>query len=329
MAKGRYTEFHQELHPRFELGSLTQLNARDVVSGDKPRLKMLNIETTNICNLNCTYCTNNLQKNKAIMPISLFSKILSDLKPNGQLIMLNFHKDGEPLMHPELVDMVAMAHSHEVSQCYHMNTNGATMTYSLAKQLLKAGLNDITFSVDAFFPHTYMNLKGLDVLHLVERGIMDFVQAKRDTRSNCCVRVKAMEHDQVGLKELELFKSYWGHHVDQVQVTGCHNWSGAVDVSCTDVPEEGLPKRYPCNLLWYTLAVNSDGTVCPCNLDWNREMIVGDVNKENLLDIFHNSFELKKLRHQHVQNKNIPQTCADCVVWASGKNLGRWYGNNC
>lgn len=263
------------------------------------------------------------------MPFELYRKVLDDLSKNGQLIMLNFHKDGESLLHPQITDMITLANNHEVSQCYHLNTNGTIVDYRLARQLLKAGLNDITFSVDAFCADTYASLKGRDLLQQVERGIFDFLQAKKDLRASCCVRVKIMEHDLVEKHEINAFKNFWQNHVDQVQVTGCHNWSGAVDVSCTDVPQEGAPQRYPCNLLWYTLAVNSDGSVSPCNLDWNRQMIVGNVQNENLLDIFANSFELTKLRHQHVQNKCLPQTCADCVVWASGMNLGRWYGNHC
>lgn len=329
MAKGRYSEFHQELHPYFELGSLTQLKARYVVAGEKPKLKMLNIEPTNACNMNCVFCTNKLQEEFSMMPMDLYSKIIKDLRNQPQLLILNFHKDGEPLLHEDIVDMVTLASTHNVAQTYHMNTNGSHMNYHTAKQLLKAGLNDITFSVDAYLQTTFNKLKGNNLLGCVERGVMDFLQAKRDTRAACCVRVKIMEHELVTKTEIDMFYDFWKHHVDQVQITGCHDWSGAVNVPCTDLPEDGAPKRYPCNLLWYTLAVNSDGSVSPCNLDWNRKMIAGNVRKESLPNIFANSFELIKLRHQHVQNKCLPQTCEDCVVWASGMNLGRWYGNHC
>jgi len=258
------------------------------------------------------------------MNLELYTKIIDGLKGEPQLVIMNFHKDGEPTLNPNLPDMIAIANARNLAQTYHMNTNGVSMDYEYSKKLLKAGLNDITFSVDAFEPDTYRELKGAYVLLDVERNIHSFLQAKKDTGAHCGVRVKIMEHPDMSTAEIDEFIKYWSPFVNQVQVTGCHNWGESVDIIETEQPWF----RHPCNLLWYMLAVNADGTVSTCNFDWNRCNIVGDARYETLPQIF-NGQKMEMIRLDHVRHGFLTGSCQKCSSWSGGKDMGRWYGNHC
>ena len=70
-----------------------------------------------------------------------------------------------------------------------------------------------------------------------------------------------------GNKEIELFFQKWSGIVDEVQVTGVHDWSGTIkNIRITD---EQSKDRFPCTLLWYMMAINSNGKVSTCNVDWD------------------------------------------------------------
>ena len=102
---------------------------------------------------------------------------------------------------------------------------------------------------------------------------------------------------------------------DEVQVTGTHNWSGAIDE--IEVTDEQTPDRYPCVLLWYMLAVNSNGEVSTCSVDWNYSGSVGNVHEQSLKEIW-NGDRIREIRRNQLNGIwNDPDVCDECVVWVS------------
>ena len=57
-----------------------------------------------------------------------------------------------------------------------------------------------------------------------------------------------------------------------------------------------------CPYIFYSLSVNSDGTVSLCFLDWSRELIVGDIKTQRFKDIW-NSETLFEYRKMHLLKK--------------------------
>ena len=68
-----------------------------------------------------------------------------------------------------------------------------------------------------------------------------------------------MEFADVDKEEINLFREKWQGVADEVQVTGVHSWSG--EINGLEVTDEQSVERYPCALLWYMLAINSNGKV--------------------------------------------------------------------
>ena len=63
------------------------------------KFKKVYIEITNICNLNCSFCSNN-KREKKFMSVSDFSHIIDEVKKYTDYIYL--HVKGEPLLNPNL-----------------------------------------------------------------------------------------------------------------------------------------------------------------------------------------------------------------------------------
>lgn len=104
-----------------------------------------NIEITTRCNLRCVFCARTAgDRPVEDIPLETFQRIL-DLLPHAYRITLVGL--GEPLLHPEVVDCVAMAAAQ--GRRVSLVTNALLLTPELSQQLLAAGLAGITFSLDA------------------------------------------------------------------------------------------------------------------------------------------------------------------------------------
>ncbi len=319
MGRGPTELYHEPMDDAYVDGTLTCLKPSTIqnhISTEFPLV--LNIEPTNACNLRCTYCPRDkavLRQGTNYLSVELFRKIIDEACEYNQLIMLNLHKDGEPLMHKKLPEMVAYAKRKNVARTIHLNTNGTLLGTRVGRELLDAGIDDITVSVDAAFPETYHKLKKSRKFDALNRAVESFIEHRDKVGAETFIRVKIMEFAQVTDLEIKAFHDRWQGIADHVQVTGVHDWGGAIEnLAITD---ESSPVRYPCALLWYALAVNSNGKVSICNVDWDYSGVVGDIYEKTLHEIW-NDFRIRKIRWTHLNSRwAYAPVCDQCVVWVS------------
>ena len=323
MGRGPTEDYHRVMNENYVEGTLTCLRKeviRDRITPEFPLV--LNIEPTNNCNSRCYYCPRERMigaQGTHYLPLERFQRIIDQIGER-RLIMLNLHKDGEPLLHRDLPAMVDYARQKKAAQVIHLNTNGTLLTTSIGRGIIEQGIDDITVSVDAAREETYRKCKGLTGLARLEDGIRKTIEYRDAIDSPTRIRVKIMEFGEVSADEIALFYEKWQGVADEVQVTGVHSWSGAIEnLAVTDEQSE---KRYPCGLLWYMLAVNSNGKVSVCNVDWDYSGVVGDLATSDIAGIW-NGPAMKAVRRAHLAGIwNCPSVCQDCVVWVSVGDMG-------
>jgi molybdenum cofactor biosynthesis enzyme MoaA len=307
MGLGFTKEYHKQLHPNYVKGSLTCLNAetlRKYLPTNNPLV--LNIELTNVCNAKCTFCTNQFNTTKDFMSADLFTNIIKQVNQWDNLLTINWHKDGETLLHPESVGMIALARG-MTDAWFHMNTNGILLDKKIR---VMEYLDDVTVSIDAFGSERYRKRKGIDMYH----HVVDNVLTAHNKYGK--IRVKIMEGNDVSGGEVESFLEFWDREGVPTQVTGFHNWSGKVDVEITD---EKKSERFPCPLIWYAQAVCANGDVQICNVSDDSGK-VGNVSDGIPL---HRLFLASNVRFgmSHMRGVYRPSVCEKCVVWASCPRL--------
>ena len=88
------------------------------------------IETTSRCNLSCTLCPNkDLDgEQKGDMDLDLYKKIIDEAKDFVYEVNL-FHR-GEPLLHPDIIDMIEYAKKSGLKTRIH--TNGVLLNEELS-----------------------------------------------------------------------------------------------------------------------------------------------------------------------------------------------------
>lgn len=110
------------------------------------------------CNLACTYCNEYDDFSKPV-PVQTMLERLDHLADLGTgIITLS---GGEPLLHPELDQLIAHMRSRKVLAC--MITNGYLLTADRVKRLNDAGLDHMQISIDNVMPDD-VSKKSLKVL---------------------------------------------------------------------------------------------------------------------------------------------------------------------
>lgn len=326
MGRGPTEKYHKDMMDGYVKGTLTCLSSHYIksnINADFPLV--LNIEPTNDCNLRCYICPRNKSKRKTgYMDFNFFTGIIDECKKYNKLKMINFHKDGESLLHPRIFDMIRYTADSQIAQTLHLNTNALELDNESAEKFILSGIDDVTMSVDAARKETFLQLKGFDLLDKVEFNIRHILELKRKKNlKKPFIRVKIMEFDKITEEEIHEFISQWKDVADDVQVTGIHSWSGAI--KGLKVTDEIKSKRIPCILLWYLLAINWDGEVSACNVDWNLSAVVGNAKNSSLHDIW-NGEKIKKLRMAELMdNHEFAEVCKECIVWASGEDMTDYF----
>lgn len=326
MGRGPTKKYRKNLNDNYVEGTLTCLKPSTIkrrLNTDFPLV--LNIEPTNRCNLRCVYCPRQkASKGIGDMGWKMYKRIIDEASGYGKLIMLNFHKDGESFLHPRFLDMVRYAKKKDVAETIHINTNALPWTDKMIDEIIDSGIDDITVSFDAARAMTYKKHKGVDCLILAEDNVRLLLD-KRNKRGldKPFIRAKIMEFEWITKKEIREFFDKWNGVADFVQVTGIHNWSGAI--KGLKVTDEKSLSRFPCAIMWYALVINWNGEVTVCSVDWNTEIRVGDINHSSIHGIW-NSDEIKSARVSQINKEYAKHpVCKDCVVWVSVGNMADWF----
>jgi len=345
------------------------------------------IEPTNLCNLKCNMCPQSIEGferghglsqplqnsnsvgvatlrahsdesdigftpavEKGYMDFELYKDIIAESLRFGKRTTIFFHKDGEPLLHPRLPEMIEYAVSRKAAYQTHLSTNAMLLRGKVMEDILRSGLDSIIINIDAATEETYKRIKKVPGLERVEENIKNFIETKK--RLNLIrplIRVKLIPVEE-NLGEIEAFKKKWRKLADEVVISreflwpGFSRMGGISSISATSELSPPLTEgnkgegemrtktppinRYPCISLWLALTINWDGTVSICCIDFYHRGILGSLKDSSIQGIWKGE-KLQKIRIAHLEGKfDIAPVCSHCQgLWLRdtlGKGSERW-----
>ncbi len=164
------------LHPGTRIrihAAMDELHLRSPVT----HLARIYIEPTNRCNLNCVTCVRNTwDEPLGEMSSAVFSRIVEGLKMFSPPPSVFFGGLGEPLAHPNIIDMVSQVKS--LGSSAELITNGTLLTRSLSAQLVDAGLDMLWVSLDGATPASYQDVRLGAALPEVLSNLQEFRQVR-------------------------------------------------------------------------------------------------------------------------------------------------------
>lgn len=152
----------------------------------------IHICPTTYCNFKCVYCKHSFAQNEkgfkeSFMDINFFNMLVEQIKQfPHKCKLLNFAWLGEPLLHPQIAEMVRVAKKADVAERVEIVTNASMLRPDLSDALIEAGIDRIRISLQGLTEKDYLDVSGVKInfQHFVE-NIRYFY-----TKSKCVGGVK-------------------------------------------------------------------------------------------------------------------------------------------
>jgi len=285
---------------------------------------VVHVDTNNVCNFRCKFCTTGdhellakYERPKGFMTFELFKKIIDDLTQfENKVKDLIFHKNGEPLLHPDIVQMIKYAKEKDVANRTILVTNASNFTPRLAREIAGSGIDYIQISMQAVSDEGYKKVSQVNVSYdkLVFAIGYFYAHKKESTHLN----VKLMD---IGLSEEEKqrfnedFKNICNtigieHPISYTQ-PNIKDTSLGLKKETTHDAYSATYKEI-CTLPFYMMNINFNGKVSACSFDWRHKQIMGEADKTSLKEIWlderYNNF--RKMQLQKKRNEN--EFCNGC-----------------
>lgn len=257
-----------------------------------PKNNDIRIEVCTACNYDCTICCRDAFTRKIeVMPTPFFRMLLEKIqKETDQYELVTFAGFGEPLLDPEFVKKVDIAH--ELGFDTTVLTNAYNLTPELFSQLEALGMQSVRISFYGMDESSYNSVhqppKGS--FHRVSRNLDKICAMERNTEVLMTLNIVEGINDA----DMQKWVDYWEPRADLVEVWRPHNWVDGHtfrEITVEKRPSCGRPFTGP-------LQVQVDGTVNMCCFDFDGKLLLGDLKVQALADIFVGK-AFNALRHCH------------------------------
>ena len=241
------------------------------------------IEITNRCNLACDFC-HGTKRPLGTMPPEDFRRIAEKLR--GETSYLYLHVLGEPLLHPQLKELLAIAGELGFRVC--LVTNG-TLLHKRREELLAAkSLHKVSVSLHSFEGNggagdlsAYLQQVWEVCLPLSERGVLCALRLWNEgTAPRLNGAVEAFLSQRIGRDVESLPRDARGNRTLRpnlfLERAERFGWPDL------NAPESGANF---CHGFTRQLAVLWDGTVTPCCLDSEGDIPLGNLLSQPLEEI--------------------------------------------
>lgn len=262
------------------------------------KLKKIYIEITNICNLNCSFCSKTGRRYESLSP-EQFEEILKKIDKYTDYLYL--HVKGEPLLHQDLDEILALALKYHKKVC--LTTNGT---------LLKDKL-----SILQKYPNIYQINISLHSENNEENYLEDILEAVSKLKyPYISYRFWTFDHDKLDSKT----NTYLNKIKDFYEIDAIEDKKKLKDKIYLSLDNKftwpTLASNYLCPQGFCRggkdhLAILSDGTVTICCLDASGASNLGNIFTETFEDIL-KSTKYQNVVHSFRDNKAYLDICKHC-----------------
>lgn len=270
----------------------------------------VDFEITNACNLKCTMCprTENVSGKSfweiGYMDIDLYKNVIDEGMRWG-LCAVKYNFMGEPLLHPQLVEMIKYAKNAGVLDVM-FNTNAVALTPELSKELIDSGLDKIFFSFDSPYKEKYESIRVGAIFEKVLNNIVLF-NLIRDDRIKPLTRASMVILPE-NKDEQKDFKALFSNLVDVIA------FIDYIPIKKDRKPKEKTDSKYCCPQLWQRMVIHHDGGVSPCCGNFDRGLTMGNIFEQSVHEIWTGErYEIMRDLHSSGNIDKI-QTCAECPM---------------
>lgn len=266
----------------------------------------LSIELTNNCNLKCRMCPHqNMNREKGYMPEPLFKKIIDEVKGKSEFVYL--YSTGESLLHPDFFNFAEYIRGKELKTC--ISTNITLLNEERSRKLIESGIDFIVLPLDGIDKQTYEKIRVGAQFEKNLLTIKRFLQLKIELRANCHVEVQfvLMDKNKDGVDHLnKLFTKEEISAINSFRIKPVYIYPS--------INTENIFHNHPCYFLWSMMTIEWDGKVPICCMDFDAEVVLGDIRESSIYEIWNNQkFAFLRELHKNLEYEKMP-LCNRCLL---------------
>jgi wyosine [tRNA(Phe)-imidazoG37] synthetase (radical SAM superfamily) len=273
---------------------------------------ILAVEPTSVCNIRCTMCfqmDSALSRDRSLrgfMDPGLYKRIIDEAALKG-VCGIVLASRGEPLLHKHITDFVEIAKQAGIIDV-KLNTNATRLTESVSRQLLRAGLDTLVFSVDSAVKEQFEKIRMGAKFDQIVENVSRFHEIRRsefpESRTRTRISMVLQDHDQ----NAKYAAAFWRSLVDEFAVRWAIPRLGIYDQALNS-------NSRPCSLLWERLYVWWDGVVNTCDEDYLSWLKIGQLTAVGgpSIEQLWTGDRMNHYRQLHIRNaKSELSPCANC-----------------
>ena len=284
----------------------------------------MSIEPTTACNLSCPECPSGLKSfNRPIgnLKVQNFDGWVKDWSKH--LIYLNFYFQGEPFIHPQLLQMIALAKKNRIYTA--VSTNGHFLSEEVVQKIIAVQLDRIIISMDGFSQSVYEQYRINGNVDTVKQGIQRLVNARRQAgmaRPYIILQTLVVRPNEGEIGQIQSWAKETG--VDEVKLKTAQLYEPKDNHPL--MPSNPAYSRYRkkngkweiknqlldhCWRLWSGCVITWDGRVVPCCFDKDAHYNMGSLNELPLKEIWKNQ-AYQSFRKKVLQSRKQIDICSNC-----------------
>jgi len=303
----------------------------------RPKLSALpltvSVEPTTACNLRCPECPSGLRsftRPRGMLEINLYKQIIEEI--GDTLMYLYLYFQGEPFLHPNFLDLVALANSKHIYTV--TSTNAHFLDDEMARKTIESGLSRIIISIDGTSQSTYENYRVDGELAKVIEGTSKLIKWKRKLKAKTphivfqFLVVKANEHQ---IPEIYKLADKLGVDEVKLKTTQVYNYKNGNPL----IPENEKYSRYKkqgdgtyvlknkllnqCWKMWHSCVITWDGKIVPCCFDKDASHQLGNIQQHSFKAIWYGE-AYDRFRQKLLKSRSKIDICTNCTegtkVWS-------------
>tara|TARA_B100001179_G_scaffold175642_1_gene130910 strand:- start:290 stop:1180 length:891 start_codon:yes stop_codon:yes gene_type:complete len=262
----------------------------------------------------------------------LFEKIISNVKTHDQKSVENFwhwvendydqkvnevsengfyfsvisrhlvlHGFGEPFLDKKLIQRIELCTKKKIPT--YFSCTPATMTVEKGEKAMEAGLGVLKFSLDAMDERKIKEIRGkkADFADSIEK-ILKLLETKKKKNFKTLL-VPCMIDLAVGPNDVDMHKKFLEFWSDKDVFAYIKSQDNRyMYENDKDLKSKSHYSKQYCEYPWLSVSIMADGNVVPCTQISNHELVLGNINKNTLEEIW-NGKKYQELRRMHISGK--------------------------
>lgn len=243
----------------------------------------IEISESGTCNRTCSFCPRSAKDfvdKKEFIDDILHQKLCTELKDLNYKGTIRYSGFVEPLIDKNIFNLIQMTRSHLPQSNIELVTNGDPLNLERLKKLFKKGLNKILISA-------------------------------YDDEENAIKLEDLCKEAKLEKKQFIVRHRYYSEDKD-FGIT-LSNRAGLMENAEFKIKSLQQSLKNPCYIPSYTFFLDYQGDVLMCPHDWGKKVILGNLNKEKLLDIWFSKKSMGIRKQLNKSNRNFVP-CNVCDV---------------